>query len=95
MTILKIEPNKKPYPKEVKNDLKSLQAEVGGYLESITLFDNLVLICNEEGKLRKLPPNRQLGNDIIAGDFFLVGTKSCDFISLTPAQIAELTILFL
>lgn len=94
MIILKIEPKKKPYPKEVKNDLKSLQTEVGGYLEPIALCNNLVLICNEEGKLRGLPPNRQLGNDIIAGDFFLVGAKGEDFVSLTPNQIAELTILF-
>ena len=44
-------------------------------------------VCNEEGKLMGLPGNRRLGNDVIAGTFFLAGdTPDGDFCSLTQEQ---------
>lgn len=41
----------------IKNELKALQETVGGYIETLTLAEGVVLICNEEGKLLKLEPN--------------------------------------
>ena len=42
----------------IPNTLKALQEAVGGYIETVTLPErNLVLICNEEGKLRDMPYN--------------------------------------
>lgn len=51
--------------------LEAQQKIVGGYIEGVSLAPGLMLICNEEGKLTGLPPNRRIGNDIIAGDFFI------------------------
>ena len=72
---------KQAFTKEISTELKSLQAEVGGYMQAIYPFnDEVALICNDEGKLMNLPLNRALklngtaGNeiyDIIAGDFFI------------------------
>lgn len=42
---------------EVKNELKALQEAVGGYIETLTLAEGVVLICNEEGKLLNMEPN--------------------------------------
>ena len=40
------------YVKEIDSDLKSLQHEVGGYIEAIYPYeDPVALVCNEEGKL--------------------------------------------
>lgn len=64
---------------EVKNELEDLQKTVGGYIESVRLQSNLVLICNEEGKLNGLPPNRWYHGDIICGDFFFCGDDGEDF----------------
>ena len=90
--ILKIEPQKLPYEKEINNDLEGIQGEVEGLFECIYLDDNCILVCNEEGKLNGMELNRRVGNDIIAGPFFIAG-DSCDgeFISLTDEQIEQYT----
>ena len=88
--ILKIEPQKLPYEKEINNDLEGIQGEVEGLFECIYLDDNCILVCNEEGKLKVMELNRRVGNDIIAGPFFIAG-DSCDgeFISLNDEQVEQ------
>ena len=83
MKILAIEPIKKPRVMEIENTLKSMQKIVGGYIQVYDTFadDNAVIVCNEEGKIYGLPPNRaikdQKGNiqDIIYGTFFICQTN--------------------
>ena len=88
--ILKIEPQKLPYEKEINNDLKGIQDEVEGLFECIYLDENCILVCNEEGKLNGMELNRRVGNDIIAGPFFIVGdSRDGEFISLKDEQIEE------
>ena len=41
----------------VSDSLENLQKTVGGYIETVSLDNGLVLICNEEGKLRDMPYN--------------------------------------
>jgi len=41
----------------ISDSLKNLQKTVGGYIETVTLDNGVVLICNEEGKLRDMPYN--------------------------------------
>ena len=88
--VVLVEPNKKAVITEIENGLKSLQNIVGGYIECIYPFeDNVGIICNEEGKLIGLEPNRVLkddnGNayDIICGTFIVTGLTEDDFGSLT------------
>ena len=45
----------------IPNTLKALQKAVGGYIETVTLDKGVVLICNEEGKIRDMPYNFTLG----------------------------------
>lgn len=94
MKTVVVEPYRVAYEKEVGSDLESLQHEVGGFIEALYPFkDDVALICNEEGKLHNLPPNRFLydeeGNayDLIAGTFLVVGLTEDDFGSLTEKQI--------
>lgn len=52
LAVLVVEPQKKPYAKEIGGDLKSLQHEVGGYIQAVYPFrEPVALICDEEGKL--------------------------------------------
>ena len=53
----------------------------------------MVIVCNEEGKIYGLPPNRDIGHDIIVGNFFLVGDDAeiGEDRSLTEEQIAKYT----
>lgn len=87
INVLKVEPGKVPERIDLPNTLEAMQQLVGGYIESVWLGDGVCLICNEEGKLSNLEPNRRVGNDIIAGTFFLAGDdESGDFVSLNEKQ---------
>lgn len=41
----------------VSDSLENLQKTVGGYIETVTLDNGVMLICNEEGKIRDMPYN--------------------------------------
>ena len=91
--VVLAEPGKKAKATEIENTLENLQKIVGGYIECIYPFeDNVGIICNEEGKLIGLEPNRVLrdenGNavDIIFGTFIVTGLTEDDFGSLTDEQ---------
>ena len=94
MTVLVIEPEKKPYVKDISSGLASLQKEVGGYIQAVYPFDDPVaIICDEEAKLTGKELNRALRDedgqiyDIVAGSFLIAGLGEEDFCSLTPEQI--------
>lgn len=95
MTILVVNPNKKyPYEKNIDGSLQSMQEIVGGLIEAIYPFkDNVALVCNEEGKIKDLLPNRTVvyddyDMDTIVGTFFLTGLTEESFGSLSDQQIA-------
>ena len=78
MTVLIVEPGKKPRKSEINGSLEGMQQVVGGYIQAIYPFeDPVALICNEEGKILDLPFNRALRDengdiyDIVSGTFFL------------------------
>lgn len=73
--ILVIEPEKEPYVKLINNTLKSLQKEVDGFIEIVSIEDGVDLIINEEGKLCDMPFNRYITNDMIVGTFIVAGEK--------------------
>ena len=90
---LMIEPNKPPCITELCNDLDSLQKAVSigaseqGLIEFVYLEDNVSILCNEEGKLIGLEPNRRLGNDILCGVFYVVAENhNGELMSLTQEQ---------
>jgi len=96
ITVLVVEPEKVPYVKEIDPGLKSLQTEVDGWIEAVYPFeDPVAIICNEEGKMNGMPPNRALYDedgqvyDIVAGQFLVVGLTEDNFGSLTDEQIKK------
>lgn len=94
MKVLVVEPMKAPYEKEIDEGLKSLQTEVGGYIQAVYPFEQEVaLVMNEEGKLEGLPLNRALRDedgqiyDIIAGTFLVVGLTEDSFGPLSEEDV--------
>ena len=77
--VLKIAPHSKPEIVTLTNALEALQkavsegADTVGLIEIIPLTDTASLLCNEEGKLIGLEPNRRICHDIICGTFYVVG----------------------
>lgn len=97
ITVLLVEPNK--YPKEIKieDSLEAMQELVDGHIEEYMPFDDEVaIICNEEGKARKLSPNRAIYTkdkemvDVICGKFFIAYApiESENFLSM-PKDLME------
>lgn len=92
--VLVVEPMKPCRVAEISDQLETMQAIVGGYIEAVTPFtDPAAIICNEEGKLQGLPYNRPLVDrnglpyDILCGTFFIAGVEGENFVSLTDDQI--------
>lgn len=88
---LLVEPYELPKEIEIENTLEAKQHLVGGYIECVYLpnDNNVVLICNEEGKINGLRLNRDIGHDIISGPFLIVGEdyEKSGFKSLTDDQL--------
>lgn len=90
--VLVVEPHKLPYEKIIKNCLYTKQKLVGGNIEYVYLDneDDVVLICNEEGKNCGISLNRDIGHDIISGTFLVVGDNDIgEDRSLTDEQIKK------
>ena len=57
---------------DVDNSLKALQQYVGGFIETVSIpRTSLVIIMNEEGKLRKQKPNIRFGGDVVVGNILI------------------------
>lgn len=70
----------------IPNDLGVMQQLVDGYIESITLPDNLIVICNEEGKIRDMAKNFHVAalDDYIYGPALFMGADGEEFCSIKP-----------
>lgn len=89
MKIVKKEPGKGYYLKEIPNTLEAMQAEVGGYIETLSFTTDCCIICNEEGRLLGLPYNDHiLGIDFV-GPIFFVGTNGEEFCDV-PTDLATM-----
>ena len=96
LTVLVIEPMKKPYLKEIDSGLASLQHEVGGYIQAAYPWTELcAIVCDDEAKLKGKELNRALRDedgkiyDAVAGTFLIVGLSEDNFASLTVEQIGQ------
>lgn len=80
ISVLLVEPNKYPKMIEIDDTLEVMQTVVGGAIEEYMPFeDEVAIICNEEGKITGMAPNRAVYEensremlDIICGKFFIV-----------------------
>jgi hypothetical protein len=98
---LKVAPLEKPEVYYLKNDLRALQEAVSigadyvGLIEILDLDERTCILCNEEGKLINLMPNRRVGDDIICGVFYVTGQNDeGDLASLTDEQIEHYSEVF-
>lgn len=88
---LLVKPYELPEEIELEDSLEAKQKLVGGYIECVNFHkdNNVIFICNEEGKINGMPLNRDIGHDIIAGPFLILGDdyENGGFKSLTDNQI--------
>ena len=96
--VLIVRPGKRPERAEIGLELEDMQKVVGGNIQEFQPFeDEAAIICNEEGKLAGLPPNRAIYSqdgemvDIVAGTFFICDApiSSETFQSLSEEQMKK------
>lgn len=80
MIVLKKEPGKEPVLTAIENTLTAFQEAVGGHIESVTMAEDFVVICNEEGRIRNLPYNCTLLRAVdFYGTILVVGMQGEDY----------------
>ena len=91
LRILLKKVGKEPKIMNIENTLKAKQKLVKGLIEVISINKNILLICNEEGKIENLKPNLKFEYDTIVGDCFFIGDdfENAGFRSLSDEEIEE------
>ena len=87
MRVIFKKPGKEPEVKNIKNTLKTLQNAVKGYIEILPLIEDIVLICNEEGKLKGLSPNINWNRDEIVGNIVIASSCFGELKSLSDYEL--------
>lgn len=93
--VLMVEPGKHPREQWLDNDLDCLQKAVSidapsqGLIEIIALERDVVLICNEEGKLQGLEGNRTYQGEVFVGVFYIAGSDRCGNLRSLSQEMME------
>lgn len=104
LTALLLCPGQKPERITFPHELREMQKIVGGSIEAIYPFedDAAAIICNEEGKLLGLEPNRAIRDpetgellDILCGTCFICVLTEDDFCPLTEEQLVRYEALYM
>lgn len=86
-------PGEAPKMAEIENMLKSFQSAVGGYIETFTILEDMVIICNEEGRLKNLPYNCKICGVDFVGPIIFCGVEGENF-SDVPCSSEEFKQIF-
>lgn len=87
MIVVTKKPNEKPLLVEIENELSELQRIVGGHIQIVQLAPKIVIICDDEGKLKGYEPNLECGLDILVGTVIFAGVNGDDLTSLNDEQL--------
>ena len=82
-----------PRSVHISDTLGNLQNTVGGYIETVTPASDLVIICNEEGRLKGLEYNCTICGLDLVGTIIICGTDGENFTDL-PVSYSEMKKLF-
>lgn len=91
MSVVYVEPGKPAYRTFIGKDLEDMQKAVGGYIEPISLEDDVSIIGNDSAKLIGMSGNRHIPGttSIIAGPFFICGDDAEEFTDLPEDKISK------
>lgn len=73
---------KVPRHVNISDTLENLQATVGGYVESFTLAEDLVILCDEEGRLKGKEYNCTVAGVDFYGTVVFIGADEDEFCDL-------------
>lgn len=70
----------------MSNNLENFQKAVGGYIETVA-FGEMIIICDEEGRIKGKEPNCRIGRVDFVGTIIAVGSDGEEFADV-PMDIA-------
>lgn len=95
-----VKPNEIPKTTELKVSIDSFNKAVSVDTDYDCLAcckrleRRVYILYADESSVLFFPPNRRIGNDIISGVFYVIGTKDGKPVSLTDKQIEKYTEMF-
>ena len=93
--VLMVEPHEHPKEFLLENTLQAMQEAVGGLIDIVGLEDNICILLNDEGKLLGMEGSRRIGDDIIAGTFYVCGSnEEGELVSLTDVEMERYSEMF-
>ena len=88
--VLIKKPGQRPYITYISNTLSNLQKTVDGFIECVTLAPDVVVICDEEGRLKDYPFCCCISGIEFVGTVVVVGCdKYGDFIDLPDNKFVK------
>lgn len=87
--VVYIEPGRGAEFRTVNNTLNAMMILVKGYIEVLTVSNDMAIVCNEEGHLRNMPFNREMFGISLYGPIVLVGTEGEDFTDVPVEDLFE------
>lgn len=72
----------------VPNKLGVLQQLVDGYIETVTIYGDACVICNEEGRIRNMEYNCEYEGIMFYGPILVVGVNGDEFCD-APMSLME------
>ena len=94
MIALKKSPGAELEVVEIKNELRDLQEAVGGNIQTVPFVNDIIIICDEEGKIKRKMPNFPYNGDLIVGDVLFIGTALGEFRSFNSTEIELVKTIF-
>lgn len=82
ISVIIKEPGRVPRHVNVSNTLENLQKTVGGYIECVTLAEDMAVICDEEGRIKGKPYCCNICGVDFVGTVVLVGVNGEEFCDL-------------
>ena len=97
ISVLAVRQNEAPEMIELEDDLRAMQDFVGGNIEAVRPWgDDVIIICDEEALLKRLPPNRIIQHPsgdvccVICGPFFLcLAPRNSEVFMSLPRMMAD------
>ena len=80
ISVIIKQPGRVPYKTAISPTLKNLQQTVGGYIETVTIAEDAVIICNEEGRLLGMPHNCNVMGVDFVGPIVFAGVSGEEFV---------------
>lgn len=90
ITVLRKAPGEPWQVDTVVNELHAIQTAVGGYIETVTLWADAMVICDEEGRLKDYEENCEVCGVDFYGTILIAGVDGENLADVPADLINEL-----